>query len=293
MSRHSRSVLFVLAAAFLWGCIGLFSNALSALGFLPLEITSVRLTGAGLLFGLYALPFRPTLFRIRLRHLWCFLGTGICSFVFFNYCYFRCISACSLSVAAILLYTAPCFVLLLSALFFREKLTGRLLLALAVTFAGCVLVTGVGGQQTVSPAALLLGLGSGFGYALYSIFSRAALQRGYTPVAVTLWTLLCGGLGVLPLLDFPHYLTVLPTPGAWLPALGLILLSTIAPILLYTLGLSGLSNGTASLLATLEPVVAALIGVFFFREALTLTQLLGILLVLSAVALLGRKSAPD
>ena len=97
-----------------------------------------------------------------------------------------------------------------------------------------------------------------------------------TPVAVTLWTLLCGGLGVLPLLDFPHYLTVLQTPGAWLPALGLILLSTIAPILLYTLGLSGLSNGTASLLATLEPVVAALIGVFFFREALTLTQLLGI-----------------
>lgn len=283
---HRKSTLLVLAAAALWGCIGIFTNALAARGLTSLEITSVRLTGAGLLLSLYVLFRSRDLFRIRLRHLWCFLGTGIGSFVFFNWCYFNCIRECSLSIAAILLYTAPCFVILLSALIFREALTWRKGIALFVTFAGCVLVTGIGSGLSISDMGLLLGLGSGFGYALYSIFGRAALQRGYSPAAITLWTTICGGLGVLPLLDFGHYLPALGQGDTLLLSLGLILFCTIAPMYLYTVGLSGLENGRASILATLEPVVATVLSVFLYGEQLGVSRLAGILLVLSAVWLL-------
>ncbi len=92
---------------------------------------------------LFLLIFDRKLFVIRLKDLWCFLGTGICSIVFFNFCYFKAITMTSLSVAAILLYTAPAIVMVLSYFLFKEKLTKRKLLALAMTFAGCVLVTGI------------------------------------------------------------------------------------------------------------------------------------------------------
>ena len=285
-AAKSKSAILVLCAAALWGCIGLFTNALSARGLTALEITSVRLTGSAIVLSLLFLVRDRSLFRIRFCDLWCFLGTGIGSFVFFNWCYFNCIQACSLSVAAILLYTAPCFVILLSALFFREKLTAKKGVALLLTFGGCVLVTGLGSGISVTAAGLLLGLGSGVGYALYSIFGRAALQRGYSPAAITLWTVLCGGLGVLPLLDLRHYDAVLTGGSTLLLGLGLILLCTILPMFLYTTGLSGLENGRASLLATLEPVIATVLSVLVYHEQLGIMRLVGILLVLLAVWLL-------
>ena len=73
----------------------------------------------------------------------------------------------SLSTAAILLYTAPTIVMLLSALFFKEKITPIKLAALVMAFAGCCLVSGLGqGENALSLGGLLFGLGSGVGYAL-------------------------------------------------------------------------------------------------------------------------------
>ena len=83
--------------------------------------------------------------------------------------------------------------MLMSVLFFREKLTGRKLLALALAFGGCVLVSGIsGGGLTLS--GLLFGLGSGFGYGLYSILGTVALRR-YSPYTVTTWTFLFAAVG--------------------------------------------------------------------------------------------------
>ena len=87
--------------------------------------------------------FRRELLRIRLRDLWCFLGTGIGSIVFFNYCYFKTISLTSMSVAAVLLYTAPAIVMVLSRILFGERFTVRKVTALVMTFVGCIFVTGI------------------------------------------------------------------------------------------------------------------------------------------------------
>lgn len=68
--------------------------------------------------------------KIRLRDFMVFIGTGVCSIVFFNIMYFITIERTTLSVAAILLYTAPCFVMLMSAAVFHEKITGMKMVAL-------------------------------------------------------------------------------------------------------------------------------------------------------------------
>lgn len=183
--------IFVLLAGILWGFLGIFARVLGQYGLEAMQVVMVRsIIAAAVLFLLLLIRDRSQL-RIRIRDLWCFLGTGICSIVFFNYCYFTAVSIMSLAAAAVLLYTAPVFVMILSAILFGEKITFRKWIAIACTFTGCLLVTGiVGSSARLSARGILVGLGAGVGYALYSIFSRYALNKGYSSFTITFYTFL-------------------------------------------------------------------------------------------------------
>ena len=109
----------------------------------------IRCAIAVILFGARILVHDRHGFRVRLRDFWCFFGSGVCSLLFFTVCYFRAIELTSLAVAAILLYTAPSFVMLMSLPLFGERFTGRKLAALAMSFAGCCLVSGLGSGETL------------------------------------------------------------------------------------------------------------------------------------------------
>ena len=277
----------ILAAAALWGVIGLWNRKLMAAGLSPLSVVLVRnLAGMALLVLFFAFKDR-SVFRVAPGHLKYFFGTGVVSVVFFTVCYFSCQKLCSLSVASVLLYTAPSFVVLLSAVLWREPVTGRKLLALALTLLGVSLVCGVfSGNLSVTLPGVLLGLGSGFFYALYSIFGRYALAH-YPPLTVTVWTFLFAGPASLVLLR-PAELAgaFLETPSVWGTAFALALISTAAPYILYTWGLARMEPGRASILASLEPVAATLTGVLAFSESMGPLTALGILCVLAGVYIL-------
>ena len=133
MSRV-KATICVLAAGALWGCISLFVRQLDAAGLSAMDITYVRvLVGA---IGMLAviLFVDRSLLRIRLRDIWMFIGTGVISVTMFNVCYFMCMTMSEASIAVVLLYTSPIFVMLMSALFFKERVTGRKVLAIACTF---------------------------------------------------------------------------------------------------------------------------------------------------------------
>ena len=110
--------LFILTAGAMWGSMGLFVRVLGNIGCSSFEIVFLRsIVTAICLFLVLAVRDR-SLFYVRLRDLWCFLGTGLLSIVFFNLCYFTTIRLTSLAVAAVLLYTAPAIVIVLSAFHF-------------------------------------------------------------------------------------------------------------------------------------------------------------------------------
>jgi hypothetical protein len=98
-----------------------------------------------------------------------------------------------LAAAAILLYTSPIWIMLMSVLFFHEKLDGRKLLAMGMAFAWCFLVSGFSGEGITLPG-LLAGLGSGIGYGLYSILGTVALRR-HSALKVTAFTFLFAAAG--------------------------------------------------------------------------------------------------
>ncbi|MFR5420536.1 MAG: DMT family transporter [Oscillospiraceae bacterium] len=229
-------------------------------------------------------------FRIRLKDIWCFSGTGICSLLFFTYCYFQAITLMDLSTAAVLLYTAPSIVMILSLVLFHERITVQKLIALVLAFAGCCLVSLVGGEHKLSTIGILYGLGAGFGYALYSIFARYALDRGYSSNTINFYSCLLTTIGAVIIWGAAQPLGVMF--GSWkgfglCTALGIV--TCYLPYLLYTFGLTGLETGKASILASFEPVVATLVGIFVFHEKLTPLSALGCVCVLSAVVLLNLK----
>ena len=276
----------ILLSAALWGIIGLWNRRLMAGGFSPTDIVVVRnFGGMVLLAGIFAVKDR-SVFRVKREHLKYFFGTGIVSVLLFTVCYFNCQKLCSLAVASILLYTAPSFVVILSAMLWKEPVTKKKLLALALTLVGCACVCGVfDGGLTVTFTGILLGLGAGFFYALYSVFGRYALAH-YSSMTVTVWTFIFAGPASLVMLRPAEMRAVFTAPSAWLLAAGLVVFSTVAPYILYTRGLARVESGKASIMASLEPVVAALAGVLIFGEPMGLLTLLGILCVLAGVYIL-------
>lgn len=283
--KSAGGTAMVLVGASMWGLIGLFNRTLMAAGLTPESIVLVRNLGGLVLLGLMLAFWKRDVFRIQPRHLVYFFGTGIISVLLFTWCYFSCQQECSLAVAAILLYTSPAFVVLLSALLWRDKLTGRKLLALGLTLVGCIFVTGVcSGGMTITPRGFLLGLGAGFFYALYSIFGRYALAH-YGPYTVTFYTFAFAGIGSLVFLK-TEQMAVLGSMPMVLTAFGLVVVCTVLPYLFYTAGLARMDSGKAAIIASVEPVAAALVGIVVFHESMSPATGLGVVSILAAVLLL-------
>ncbi len=279
----------VIAAGTLWGFMGFFRRTLDTMGISAISCISIRCVFAASLFGLIIFATNRSAFRVRLKDAWIFIGSGIIALLVFGVCYFKAMDYMSLSAAAILLYTAPCFVILFSALLFGEKLTGQKLAAMVLAFAGCCLVSGIGSGTTITPIGLALGLTSGVCYALYSIFGRFALNRGYSSLTINFYACLLAAIGatIIGGTEYIDIITQSPSNLGFAFATGLV--TCFLPYLLYTYGLNGLENGKASIMASIEPVVATIVGVAIYSEALTPMSAAGILLVLSAIVLLNIK----
>ena len=288
MKKH---VLAVLAAGTLWGTMGFFTRRLALIGIDTTGAILVRCAFAAALFALTLLVTDPKQFRVSPRHFWCFFGSGVCSLLFFTYCYFHAITLMDLSTAAILLYTAPSIVMILSLILFHERITVKKVIALILAFAGCCLVSGItGGTKSLTVQGLLFGLGSGVGYALYSIFARFALDRGYSSNTINLYSCLLAAIGACLITNQePAVAAMFSGWGSFGFCVLAGLVTCYLPYFLYTYGLTGLETGKASILASVEPVVATLIGILVFNEKLTPVSAFGILLVLSAVVLLNLK----
>jgi len=280
--------LFVILAALLWGGIAIFIKKLTSYGFTEMEIVTIRVFFAFLLIlpVLFVQRGKATL-KIQFRHLWYFIGTGLLSIVFFNWAYFKAINLMSISLAVMLLYTSPAFVAILSAIFLKEKLTKRKISAVAATISGCAVIalSGSGSGDSWSVAGFAIGLCSGLGYALYTIFGKLAL-RDYDTLSITFYTFFIATAFMLPI--FPFWTKAADMPmEAWLYMIGLGLLPTVLSFLLYTTGLKNIESSTASILATVEPVAAVLVGMALFQEKLLGGQVIGALLILSSILIIS------
>lgn len=285
------SYILVLIAGISWGLIGVFTKAIDRLGFTEMQMLFVKgVLATAVLLLIICVKDKNQLKLKNWKHLRYFVGTGIISFTFFSWAYMKAVNLTSLGVAAVLLYTAPTFVMLFSILLFGEKMTKTKGIVLLMTFVGCILVTGLlEGGAAFTWQGIAIGLASGIGYALYSIFGTYAIKAGYGSLTISFYTFLMATITMAFLVEPVAVVTQITELGQWPLAISFALLTTVVPYLSYTKGLSGLPASKASVTATIEPVVAAVLGIVVFHESVSMLKLTGIVLVLSSVVVMSRQ----
>lgn len=260
----------VVVAALLWAGIGPLAQPLLDRGWEPTAIGGWRALGGGLAFLVHAGVTGA--FPRRSRGL--LVAFGVVGVGLFYVSLPAAIATGGLTLAWLLLYTAPAWVALLAPVVLGQEAERRTLVLVGVTVLGVVLVALGGGEGvTVTPVSLAWGATAGLAYASWYLVSQRA---GTGPVATAAVALPVGAAVLAPFLRLPSDAT------EWLLVLGLGLGSTYLPALAYWTGLQSLPAARAAVLATIEPVAALVVAALVFDERVGLVAGVGSLVVLAA-----------
>jgi DME family drug/metabolite transporter len=284
-----RGYALVLTAACLWATIGLFYRSLiEDYNLAPSVVVAFRGGIAAVVLAAGLAVVWPRALRIRSANVSFFLFFGVVGVGGFYSWYIAAITTGSVAQAAVLLYTAPIWIALWSALREHERLEAPRMLALGLALTGCALVAQAydPARLRLNGAALMYGLLAGIGYAIYSVCSAEGTRRGHDPWTVVLYSLGIGAFVLFANTPAAEILRVARTPGAWPPLIAVALLPTLLAPLCFTFGLQHVRASSASILATIEPVVAATLAWAILDERLAWLQIAGGGCVLLAVALL-------
>lgn len=278
-----------LTAGIFWGIQGIFVKYFNSKELYSLENAQIKMIFGAIAVAIYLLLFKKEYFKIKLKDIWIFACSGILSILLMCYTYFKAMEF-SVSIAAVLLYTAPIFVIIFSAIFFKEKITAKTVVAMIMAFTGCALVCGIlGGDTSISAAGILIGIASGVAYSLYSIFGRLAINRGYGAWTMTIYSFIFCIIGNSFLCDWSTIGEVMSEPFNIGVGAAFGVASALIPYVTYSLSLERISGSIASIVCAIEPVVATVVGVFMFNENFDIFTALGIILTLGAVVLLAVK----
>jgi DME family drug/metabolite transporter len=285
MGRYKGFIL-IMAAGLCWSLTGLFGTFLFRSGISPLLVASVRVFITAILFFIFLFCKYRFRFFIPSRDLALFAVFGWICVGLFNYFYLQAINTLGISLAVILLYTSPAFVIVLSAYFLGEAVTPLKIAVLLLTLLGVFgAVGGVASLQFQQPVGgLLTGLGAGFTFSLLTIFSKYALKK-YDHLIVVFYLTFFGALFLAflepPWLIWRYNLDVY----AFLSLFALILISTFLGYLFFVYGLKYLKAGKASIILTIEPLSAIFWAALFFKEKLRPCQFTGAALIIAAIIL--------
>lgn len=279
----------------MWGSAGIFVRKLTELGMNSYTVVSVRVVLAVLILAIWLGIYDRNLLKIKLKDLWIFVAGGVVGMFGLNICYNFAISELSLSLAAVLLSLSPVFVLFMAAILFKEKITSKKVICMTIAIAGCVLASGVleaASTMRWSVKGIIVGTIGAFFYGLYGIISKTAMERGYHAFTTTFYCLFMVMLVVIPLTNWKLVTNVVVANPVKMSVFLVIhsLCTSVLPYILYTFSIRYIDAGMASILASGEPVAAMIFGVIFFSEIPTVLSVVGIVLVIVALALL---SMPD
>jgi DME family drug/metabolite transporter len=285
------AVAAVLAAAVLFGTTGT-AQALGPDGTSPLGVGAARLAVGGLAL-LLVLPLVGGSTRGALG-LWrtpLGLAAGVCT-ALYQVCFFGAVERAGVALGTLVtIGSGPVFAGLLGAVLLREAVEASWLVATATCVVGLALLSLSGAAEgAADPLGLVLALTSGAAYAAYTVAAKQCMRAGRRPSDVMASAFGLGGLLLLPLLA-TQPLAWLSTPGGWVLATYLGLVTTTVAYLLFGRGLAVLAAGPVTTLVLAEPLVATALGVGVLDERLPALGVAGAALVLAGLALQGLASS--
>lgn len=286
-SHDAVGYLAVLLASACWGSSGVFIKFLVAdcgISALALAFWRDLLTFLVLFAGVAIL--RPSWLRVRRGDLGWLLGMG-CSLGALHVVWNLGVLANGAAAATVQQAAAPAIVAVVAWVIWRESLVWNKILAILLTFAGTVLVSGLAALEevTLSPQAMLIGLGIPGMYAAWTLFGKR-VREDCNPLTALTYAFAFGALVLLPLQFFTPPPWPVPVSSlVWMA--GLIMVPTICGFSLFVFALGRLPASVASILAMTEIAFVTIYAYFLLSERLTVSQILGALLVVGGVALLS------
>jgi drug/metabolite transporter (DMT)-like permease len=291
---RSSGTLMCLGSGAAFGAMAVFGKLAYANGANVATLLSVRFGLAAALFWALVLATGGAreVRALGRRDVGVGLALGACGYALQAGCYFAALERIDASLLALLLYTFPAIVAVAAVALGRERIDGRRLAALALSSGGLALVVAGAGAGALDPLGAGLGLGAALVYSAYILVSEriagrmrphvlAAFVCTGAAVSLTLGSALLGELR-------PGELTL--AGWGWLSCL--VVISTVASISLFFAGLRRVGPTTASILATVEPLVTVLLAFLIFGETLGAVQVAGGALVLAAVVVLQARRSP-
>ncbi len=296
MTPRAKGYLAALTAITLWATTGILIRYLVADEAMPPMLLAWWrniLISAGLWLGLAV--FAPARLHFPAGQGGFLAGYGLV-LALFNAVWIFSVQANGAAVATVLLYSSAGFTALLAHWWFQESLGTPKALAVVFSLGGCVLVSGAytPAQWHLHVAGLAWGLASGLMFAAYSLGGRAASRRGLDPWTTLFWTfgvasVLLAGLNAA--LESAVWLPRLSLTG-WSMLVVLALFPTLLGFVAYNAALVFLEASVVNLLATLEPVMTALMAAAFLGEHLTAVQIGGSALILVGMVLVQMERPP-
>jgi drug/metabolite transporter (DMT)-like permease len=279
--NRALGVTFIVISAASFGTLAIFgryayANGLDTFTLLFLRFTFSALLMAGLLIiRRESLPRGGTLVRL--------VGMGALGYVGQSFCYLTAIKYASAGLVALLLYLYPTFVVILSAIFLKEKIHRLKIIALGLATLGAALTANPQGGQW---RGILLALSAAVIYSVYIIVGTGVMRQvSAVQSSVVIFTAAGLVYGALTAINGPHWPV---TSAGWLAVAAVTLIATVIPVVTFLAGLKLIGPTDASMLSTLEPVVTVLLAALLFGEILQPVTLLGGGLILAAVLLLAR-----
>ena len=288
MDFNKTKVLLLLALGdSLYGALGLFSRHFADLGFDSFEISFLRTA----VIIVVVLPIMLILDRdelkVGIRGLLLFLSFSIFK-LGSDVLFFYAINTTTMSMATMLQMTFPYYVLILSFILFKEAITAKKLIAMALAFIGCTLITGgIFVEGDAASEGIVAALVSGLAIGIYVLGGTISYRKGYKPAAYMLYCAIFGNLLILPFVDLALVGETVIDINQIGYVLGLGVLVSLIPLYLEAWSAKYILPTTISVVGLLEIVSASIIGMLVFDEVLGLKDVAGIALVIFSIFLIN------
>ncbi|MBR5503569.1 MAG: DMT family transporter, partial [Methanobrevibacter sp.] len=184
-------LLLPILAGIMFGSTGIFVRTLTENGIDPTTLIFLRFSIAVIIMLIAIILTDKSLIKIGKEDIPLFITCGLC-ILGLNLCYNNAINTLPLSLAAVLLSTAPVFVLIIAYFTFNEKITTLKIISLVLVLIGCILATGLIEENIASVPiiGLISGVGSAIFWALYTIASRKSIDRGKHTFTILFYSLI-------------------------------------------------------------------------------------------------------
>jgi drug/metabolite transporter (DMT)-like permease len=306
--RPALGYALVWSAVVLWSLNAVIAKiVLDSAGLSSLRLAQVRATGAALLLVTAVALLRPSALRTNRRELGFLAVFGILGLAFVQLFYFVGIRRLDIGIALVIQYLAPVFVALWARFFVHEPVRRRLWLAIALSLLGLSLVVELwGGGSSLDGLGVLACLVTALAYAAYVLMAERSLEEGRDAYSLLAWGFSFAALFwavVQPWWSFPVEIvdgTVSllgrfddVTAPVWLLLGYIVVLGTVVPFILLVSALHHVPATRVTIVAMLEPVLAAIVAWIWLGEELAAVQIVGGLIVLIGVVLAQTSRGED